>query len=445
MDMRANFIPTFSEIPPPPPVLIKLKHSPEMYSPDYRKRLLNQYTEAQYKWYTAVSQPSRQWKVVGKEDTNHAGEHRNIDKETAYKNGPNFDNIQQLKSKGGVLSDDIGVILKGFFSVELFAPKYVEAILEMLNNHGGQGIHSGRSAFTMKWGSEEQTHSDAWEEACIATGVFTRDEARQYKEKLHEEPWKVPPQNLFQLIAYVVVQEEATKASYLNFKKLVAPQILNPNYNLEDPESKEWLDNPNYDPELYKLADLIARDETAHHQFFKSVLNAAAQLFPSEVIEAILHVTDPENFVMPAGKSIPSSFYRRFQLVAYKQDILSPQILADQVFGMILKDMDLTERNAWIEKLSQAREIVTPDGYTLPTALFGGELVTDWLKTRTDAVNIEIGKYNRFADKSTASKTLDRLVMINDGVEGLDLTIENTFTPSITVPKQAYLDSLPKY
>ena len=94
-----------------------------------KDRLIERGLVGLYRWYLSRSQSKRNW---------------NPDK--------GFD----WRSFRTDLSDELNYILEGYYAVEQFVPDYTVKTIQMTRKS------YGRSHFQIRWGSEEEKHSDVW-------------------------------------------------------------------------------------------------------------------------------------------------------------------------------------------------------------------------------------------------------------------------------------------
>lgn len=336
---------------------LNLHHSPELHSVEERYRQVNKIVGYLYEWYMARSQTRRIWQVAnGKQILKPDGSTKII---------PIFwDRIRKIQKEvgDGGLEPKIGTILGGFADVEYYAADYASTILRMLRElAGGSARNYARVAFNQAWGGEEQKHADAWMTAVKATNFRTSEEADARAETMHDRgEFQVPPDSIFEMAMYVVAQELATGVSYGNFGKMVSSK-----------------NSPNYDPELAKIASFIQVDESAHYYFFLEVANVLKYYFPAESVQAIVNVTNPDTFSMPASHSIPLRDYRRFNITALSENILNRGILVKDVFAVCLKQLGEEDREKWVNSLKNGRKVEEKKGQTEETAVFTTDQLVD--------------------------------------------------------------------
>jgi Fatty acid desaturase len=367
------------------------RHSPEALSAEERWRRVNKHTLGLYDWFRGVSQLNRIWQPVG-------GSILLKPDGTYTKDKIMWNQIRKLSKEieDGGLDPKLGVIFQGLSDVEFYAADYANQVFEMLQSlPGGTGTNYARALFNDAWASEESNHARFWAMVVQAIGMLDADGIQARADIMHARgEFVVPPNSVFEMIAYVVAQELATEVTY----KKVA-RILKGNHEAirkdkdGNPQSVLYLPG-NEDPELLKGTNLIKRDESAHFKFFSEILEIVMYYFPTETMEAILHVTDPANFVMPSAGSIPKDDYSRFNRVMLANGVLDRPILAAEVFDIVLKLMNIEDRTKWVKAMQAARQVPDPEtGAIQDTALFTPQDIT----LQYDFARLS-GKVNRKVD-----------------------------------------------
>lgn len=341
------------------------RYSPQLLSVGERWGQVNRHVLGLYDWFRTKSQPRRIWQPVGgsivlnSRDKTYREE--KIDWSAVRK-------ISQEPGDGG-LHKDLGVIFQGLSDVEFYAADYANSIFTALASlPGGTGTNYARAAFNNAWASEESNHARFWALITQVTGIHTPDSLQDRADHMHARgQFKVPPNSVFHMIAYVVAQELATEVTYKKVGKILKGEHV----KIRNNETHIILPG-NEDPEILKGLEYIKRDEAAHFKFFKEVLEVVMYYFPEESLEAILYVTNPANFVMPSAGSIPEADYTKFNRVSLVNDVLNRNILATEVFDIVIKSMGMKEVQKWAEALQSGRTVTDADGTVQETALFTG-------------------------------------------------------------------------
>lgn len=296
-----------------------------LLSKQEKDRLIERGLIGLYRWYLARSQSKRNW---------------NPDK--------SFD----WRSFRTDLSPSLNAILEGYYAVEQYVPDYTVKTIQMTRKS------YGRSHFQIRWGSEEEKHSDLW----LNTMIFSRrrdpEWIQEYQQSLRSEEWMMPWTDVFHTIFYVVIQERATQLNYLNTAVIARGQS-------EVPEHKD-----DADPVLAQVAETIAVDEAAHYFFFLEVARLYLYYYPTRALEALYDVIN--NFHMPGFDIIPN----RAQLgeILYKAGVYGPRQYTRDVLAVALKNMGIDDRRSFIKNLSEgikrSRLVPDPDGNPRQTAIF---------------------------------------------------------------------------
>lgn len=247
-----------------------------------RQQLVGQYCHSLYRWYTSLSQKVRNW---------------NPDR--------NFDWRRLRQDHDDWLMD----IIEGFYAVEQYAPDYTAELTQLARSS------YGHSHFQIRWGSEEEKHSDLWRNVLLFSRSRTPEQLEQYTCELRANAWKAPFDTPLEMLFYTVFQERATQLIYLKTASLVRRGIA----------SYAEYDTP--DPVLAKAISTIAVDEAAHYGFFLALSRVHLYYFPEESLKAL--VTVIRSFVMPAARIVPN--YDAFIKRLYDSHLFSPSMYGREV------------------------------------------------------------------------------------------------------------------
>jgi acyl-[acyl-carrier-protein] desaturase len=294
-----------------------------------------------YRWYVDRSQTHRNWLP---------------DRDIAWR-GARHDHAPEIVE-----------ILVGFFAVEQYTPDYVGQILNMLRKS------HGRSQFLLRWGAEEEKHSDLWRNALLFTRARSREWLEEYMGALRNNMWTVNFDDPLRMLFYQIIQERATQVNYLNFGNLVRG---------ENGASME-----HHDPVLQDAARIISIDEGAHYQFFLETARVFLYYFPVESIEALADVL--KFFAMPAMDIIPD--YNKFGEALYATAIYGPRIFAKDVVQIALDKLGFEGRKAVETGVRRSREVPDTDGQMRDSAIFGS-LNYDYIEAATKRLFTRIHKY----------------------------------------------------
>lgn len=296
-------------------------HSPQLLSHEERHRLVERGMVGLYRWYLARSQATRNW------NPDKSFDWRNIRKDH---------------------SPEINRVLEGFFAVEQYVPDYTSSILGLVRKS------HGRSHFQLRWGSEEEKHSDTWQNALLFIGNRSPDWIRNYMDILRNDEWKLQFDDPITMTAYVVVQERATQVNYLN--TLLVAEGKNPNFQ------------DDVDPVLAEVSKTIAIDEAAHYMFFQEVFKLYLYYFPHKAIEAIWHVID--NFGMPADEYMPE--FETFAQALVDTNIYGPREYSRDVLQHALSNLSIKSRKKLEKGIMKTREVPDPEGKMFCAAFWDG-------------------------------------------------------------------------
>ena len=275
-----------------------------------------------YRWYVARSQKTRNW-------------------------NPNTDfDWRALRTDH---SPQLNTILEGFFAVEQYVPDYVLALLKVIRRS------FGRSHFHIRWGAEEEKHSDLWENSLLFSRFRTPAWIEEYKHELRSKEWTLPWDNPLHMIFYTVIQERATQVNYLNTGLIAAGKS----------EHKEFAND--HDPILMRVAQTIAIDEAAHYNFFLEGARLFLYYYPAESLDALYDVI--KFFAMPAGELIPN--YDDFSEVVAAASVYGPREHLRDVLDIALAKMDVKGRRSLMRGIKRVREVPSmEDGNMVGTAIF---------------------------------------------------------------------------
>ncbi|WP_020470383.1 acyl-ACP desaturase [Zavarzinella formosa] len=300
--------------------LDKTSFSP-LHSHEYRTNLVARYTHALYRWYVARSQQTRNW---------------NPDR------GFDWRALRQNPS------ERLTQILEGFYAVEQYAPDYTAQLITLARKS------YGRAQFQIRWGSEEEKHSDLWRNTLLFSRARTPKQLEDYTRDLRENAWEAPFQSPLEMLFYTVFQERATQLIYLKTGAIARGE--NPSFPGEA------------DPVLAKVISAIAIDEAAHYDFFLEVARLHIYYFPDEALRAL--VTVMKNFVMPATKLYPN--YDAFITVLYEAQIFSPRLFARDVAKPAMAALGVDTIRAVEAGIIRSRETPDAGGMFRPDKAFTG-------------------------------------------------------------------------
>lgn len=292
-----------------------------LLSQDERQRLLDRATLGLYRWYLNVSQTKRNW---------------------------NPDLSFEWSKIRTDHSDEMKTVIEGFFAVEQYVPDYTSKTVAVTRRD------HGRSHFQIRWGSEEEKHSDLWYNTLIFSGARSADWVRDYQYLLRGTEWQLVWDDPLHITAYVVLQERATQVNYLNTVLAARGKLDSPAFAGDQ------------DPVLAEIAQTIAIDEAAHYNFFLESLRLYLYYFPTRTLEAMNDVI--KHFAMPANNYIPN--FERFYETIYRTGIYTARDYARDVVQVALDNLGLAGKRALELGIKKSRQVPNPDGELRETSFF---------------------------------------------------------------------------
>ncbi len=316
-----------------------------------------------YRWYVSRSQKTRNW-------------------------NPNTD--YDWRNMRTDHSEKLNTILEGFFAVEQYVPDYVFKFLQVIRKS------YGRSHFHIRWGSEEEKHSDLWENALLFSRFRTPEWIEEYKYALRENEYELPWDNPMHMLFYTVIQERATQVNYLNTGLILTGKHFDP-YFAND-----------VDPVLAKGAQAIAIDEAAHYNFFLEGARLYLYYYPAQALEALYDVI--KFFAMPAGAIIPG--YDKFAEVASAAKIYGPREHITDVLDIALANLGVEGRRALLKGIKRMRLVPTESGEMRDTA--GMLDLLDYAGVEKKVQQL-FGRVNKF-EEQTGHADISPLIFVPSGL-----------------------------
>jgi len=300
-----------------------------------------------YRWYVARSQATRNW---------------NPDKSF---------NWRALRTDH---SPEVNKLIEGFYAVEQFVPDYTsKQVMLTRKSHG-------RAYFHLRWGSEEQKHSDMWLNALLFLRHRTLGWIKEYTHALRQIEYELPWDDALHMLFYAIVQERATQLNYLNTAVIARG-------GSEKPELKG-----DADPILEQAAVTIARDEVAHYSFFLEIARVYLYYYPARALEAMMDVL--KNFAMPALDILPNG--AEFYELVHRTGVYGTRIFARDVMQVLFEQLSVTGRKAVEEGVRRSRQVPDENGVLRDTAVFGA---LDY-KAVEDAVKRLFGKIKTYEQET---------------------------------------------
>lgn len=269
-------------------------------------------------------------------------------------------------------SPEMNTLMEGFYAIEQYVPDYtVKTINEVRKSYG-------RSQFQIRWGSEEQKHSDVWLNTLLFSRHRTPKWIEDYKESLRNREWMVPWEDAIHMSCYVVIQERATQVNYVNAALAAKGQNSDPVF-AEDT-----------DPILAQVAEKLVIDEAAHYGFFLEVLRMYLYYYPAETIEALFDTIN--HFAMPALDLTP--YGAEFSEALYRYGIYGPREYSRDVLRFAMNSLGIKDRRALERGIRRSRQVPDEDGNFRETAFFD-TLDYDKVETKVKKMFGRIERYEQ--------------------------------------------------
>ena len=170
------------------------------------------------------------------------------------------------------LDPAIADVVESFCAVELYLPDYLASGL------GLSRPSRARTWFYANWGYEESKHSLALGDWLLKSGMRTEEQMADLEGTVFQHEWNLPHDSALGMLAYAMVQEQATALNYRNLRR----------------QAQEC----GGDPALEKLLLLVGVDEQVHHSFFFDCVRLYLQHDRDGTLEQLRRVMN--NFDMPA-------------------------------------------------------------------------------------------------------------------------------------------------
>jgi acyl-[acyl-carrier-protein] desaturase len=293
-----------------------------LLSKQEKDRLIERGIVGLYRWYLSRSQTTRNW------------------------NPDRSFNWRALRTDHSPL---VQQIVEGFFAIEQYVPDYTtQTIMVARQSHG-------RSHFQIRWGAEEEKHSDLWLNTMLFLRHRTPKWIEEYKESLRARRYSMPWDDAFHMGLYALIQERATQLNYLNTAVIARGESDKPEMAHEQ------------DPVLAEVAHTIAVDEAAHYNFFLELTRLFLYYYPAKTLDALHDVI--QRFTMPALDIIPNA--QDFYEAVYRAGVYgSARHYARDVLQVIFDNLSVVGRRALADGLKRLRRVPDEDGNQRETAIF---------------------------------------------------------------------------
>jgi len=209
-------------------------------------------------------------------------------------------------------------------------PDYTSKLLHLVRRS------RGRAWFQANWGYEESKHSLALEEWLVRSGKRTEKEIREFSDVVLQREWDMPFETPRQMMVYTTFQELSTGLNYKNLRRKAIEEN---------------------DAALSMALSHIARDESAHYQFFQDGVKLYMKMDRDGTLEDIAKVL--KMFRMPAQDLIPDWERRGKTIVGEK--VFSDRIFYKDIMRPVLNVLGTSrEEIQAVAKASDAAELITP-------------------------------------------------------------------------------------
>ena len=151
-------------------------------------------------------------------------------------------------------SPELNTLVEGFFAIEQYIPDYTSKVTNLVRKS------HGRSHFQLRWGAEEEKHTDTWMNVMLFLKYRSPKWIEDYMHTLRNDEWQLPWDDALYMVLYSLLQERATELNYLSTARIAEGKSDIP----------EFADRRDTDPLLAKVAHTIAIDEAAHYYFFST-------------------------------------------------------------------------------------------------------------------------------------------------------------------------------
>ncbi len=209
-------------------------------------------------------------------------------------------------------SDASALCAETFACVEMYLPDYIAGGLNAVRPYFGQ------LWFQANWGYEESKHSLALIEYLMRSKKRTPEQIFDLTHRTFEKRWVPPFTGSRQMTIYGVFQEMATFVIYVKQRETAREQ-----------EKCEC---------LWKIYDLIGRDEIAHTRFYQNVVKVLLDEDREGTLADIAHVA--RNFTMPAADLI-NNYDERIAVMRETGNI-DRNVFLEKVYFPVLKFLGIT-------------------------------------------------------------------------------------------------------
>jgi acyl-[acyl-carrier-protein] desaturase len=171
---------------------------------------------------------------------------------------------------------DAALCAETFIGVESYLPDYVSSGINVVREMFGQAW------FSANWGYEESKHAFSLREYLVRSGQRTAAEMFEFEQAINAKRWTLPFATARQMTFYGTVQEQATFMMYKHQQQLARERG---------------------DVVLEKIYGFIAKDEAAHSDFYRKVIQLELEDDREGTIRDMAFVF--ANFEMPGKDLVP--------------------------------------------------------------------------------------------------------------------------------------------
>jgi acyl-[acyl-carrier-protein] desaturase len=211
------------------------------------------------------------------------------------------------------LDPAIADVVETFCCVELYLPDYVGKVLPIVRHS------KGRTWFYANWGYEESKHSLVLNDWLLRSGHRTDEYMADLERKVFEREWNLPHDNALGMLAYAMVQEQATFLNYRNLRQRVQAR--------------------GGDPALERILSFVSIDEAAHYGLFKAFFELFLQVDRESAIAALRPVLN--QFQMPAIHDLLDESKKRIARIR-ELEIFNEEIFIRDVYNHFLETLGVS-------------------------------------------------------------------------------------------------------
>jgi acyl-[acyl-carrier-protein] desaturase len=223
-----------------------------------------------------------------------------------------FDDIPWDKIKKDA-SEELALCAETFCGVEMYLPDYVAGGINVVRKSFGQAW------FQANWAYEESKHALALTEYLLRSGKRSDEQMVDFQNRIFEKTWELPFRTPREMTLYGVIQEMATFVIYLKQRDRAVAEKCEA---------------------LYKIYDLIARDEIAHCRFYQTVVKVLLEEDREGTLSDLAHVF--AKFEMPGVKLVPD-YDGRVEVM--RSAGIDRAVFLQKVYFPILKYLGITRHD----------------------------------------------------------------------------------------------------